>query len=112
MSSTAVNAALILEEGGIQKPVYFISRALRGAEERYMQMEKLAFALTIASRKLQPYFQAHTIKVLTEYPLKKVFQKLDLLGRLINWVIELSEFDIEFIPLTHGVTSRDREREG
>jgi hypothetical protein len=41
-------------------------------------MEKLAFALTIASRKLWLYFQAHTIKVLTEYPLKKVLQKLDL----------------------------------
>jgi hypothetical protein len=62
-----------------------------------MQIEKLAFALTIASTKLQPYFQAHTVKVLTEYSLKKVLRKLDLSGRLINWAIKLSEFDIEFI---------------
>jgi hypothetical protein len=62
-----------------------------------MQMEKMAFALTIASRKLRPYFQVHTIKVLTEYPLKKVLQKLDLSGQLTNWAIELSEFNIEFI---------------
>jgi hypothetical protein len=55
---------------------------LREAKERYPQMEKLAFALIIASRKLCPYFQAHTIRVLTEYPLKKVLQKLDLSGRL------------------------------
>jgi hypothetical protein len=60
-------------------------------------MEKMAFALTIASRKLRPYFQAYTIKVLTEYPLKKVLCKLDLSGRLVNWAIELSEFDIEFV---------------
>jgi hypothetical protein len=60
-------------------------------------MEKMAFALTIASRKLRPYFQAHTITVLTEYPLKKVLRKLDLSGRLVNWAIELSEFDIEFV---------------
>ncbi|XP_059436622.1 uncharacterized protein LOC132169637 [Corylus avellana] len=65
-------AALIQEEEGVQKPVYFINRALRGAEERYPQLEKLAFALIIASRKLQLYFQAHTIRVLTEYPLKEV----------------------------------------
>jgi hypothetical protein len=58
----------------------------------------MAFALTIASRKLRPYFQAHTIKVLTEYPLKKVLRKLDLSGRLVNWAIELSEFDVEFVP--------------
>ncbi|XP_059446435.1 uncharacterized protein LOC132177982 [Corylus avellana] len=61
-------------------------------------MEKLAFALVIASRKLRPYFQAHTIRVLTEYPLKKVLRKLDLSGRLANWAIELGEFDIEFLP--------------
>jgi hypothetical protein len=97
VSPTAVSAALIREEAGIQKPIYLVSRALRGAEERYMQMEKMAFALTIASRKLRPYFQVHTIKVLTEYPLKKVLQKLDLSGQLTNWAIELSEFNIEFI---------------
>jgi hypothetical protein len=97
VSPTAVSAALIQEEANIQKPVYFISRALREAEQRYMQMEKMAFALIIASRKLRPYFQAYTIKVLTEYPLKKVLRKLDLSGCLVNWAIELSEFDIEFI---------------
>jgi ribonuclease HI len=58
----------------------------------------MAFALTIASRKLRPYFQAHTNKVLTEYLLKKVLRKLDLSGRLVNWAVELSEFDIEFVP--------------
>ena len=62
-----------------------------------MQMEKLAFVLTIASRNLRPHFQAHTIKVLTGYPLKKVLRKLDLLARLINWAFELNEFDIEFM---------------
>ncbi|XP_059432543.1 uncharacterized protein LOC132165870 [Corylus avellana] len=97
VSPTAVSAALIRVEEGVQKPVYFISRALHGAEERYVQMEKLAFTLVIASRKLQLYFQAHTINVLTEYPLKKVLRKLDLSGRLINWAIEISEFDIHFI---------------
>ncbi|XP_059436575.1 uncharacterized protein LOC132169575 [Corylus avellana] len=97
VSPTAVSAALIWEEEGVQKPIYFISRALHGAEERYVQMEKLAFTLVIASRKLQLYFQAHTINVLTEYPLKKVLRKLDLSGQLVNWAIEISEFDIYFI---------------
>ncbi|XP_059428650.1 uncharacterized protein LOC132162426 [Corylus avellana] len=97
VSPTAVSAALIREEEGVHKPVYFISRALHGAEERYVQMEKLAFALVIASRKLRPYFKAHTFNVLIEYPLKKVLQKLDLSGQLVNWAIEISEFDIHFI---------------
>jgi hypothetical protein len=61
VSPTAISATLIREEEGVQKPVYFVSKALHEAEERYLQIEKLAFALVIASRKLRPYFQAHTI---------------------------------------------------
>jgi hypothetical protein len=95
---TAISAALIQEEEGVQKPVYFISKALHGVEERYPQIDKLAFALVMASRKLQPYFQAHTIHILTEYPFRKVMQKLDLSGRLANWAIELEEFNLEFVP--------------
>ena len=52
----AVSAALVRDEGSLQRPVYFISRAFRGAEERYPRMEKLAFTLITATRKLKPYF--------------------------------------------------------
>ncbi|XP_059455029.1 uncharacterized protein LOC132185246 [Corylus avellana] len=96
VSSSVISSALIREEQGVQKPVYFISKALHGAKERYPQIEKLAFALVPSARRLRPYFQAYTIKVLTEYPLRKILQKPDLSGRLVNWAIELGEFDIEF----------------
>jgi hypothetical protein len=84
VSLIAISVTLIREDEGLQKPVYFVSKALHGAEERYPQIKKLAFALVMASRKLRPYFQAYTIRVLTEYPLRKVMRKLDLLGRLAN----------------------------
>ena len=35
VSQAVVSAALVREEGGLQRPVYFISRAFQGAEERY-----------------------------------------------------------------------------
>ena len=35
ISQAAVSTALVRDEGGSQRPVYFISRAFRGAEERY-----------------------------------------------------------------------------
>jgi hypothetical protein len=38
--------------------------------------------------------------MLTEYPLKKVLQKSDLSERLVNWAVELGQFDIEFHPQT------------
>ena len=94
VSQAAVSAALVRDEGGSQRPVYFISRAFRGAEERYPRMEKLAFALIIAARKLKPYFQAHTIVVLTDQPLKRAMSSPEAAGRMALWAIELSEFDV------------------
>jgi hypothetical protein len=100
VSASAVSSALIREEERIQKPVYYTSRALRRAEERYSNMEKLAFALLISSRKLRPYFQSHPIIVLTDYPLRKAMNKLDAARRLIQWSIEMSEFHIDYRPRT------------
>ena len=84
VSPHAVSSVLVREERKIQKPVYYTSRALRGAERRYPMMEKLAFALVMASRKLRHYSQAHVINVLTDHPLKKAMNKLEAVGRLIQ----------------------------
>ncbi|XP_050259998.1 uncharacterized protein LOC126705091 [Quercus robur] len=48
VSPITISAALVREEEKVQKPVYYASRVLRGAEERYSLMEKLAFALVTA----------------------------------------------------------------
>ena len=61
-------------------------------------IEKQAFALITASRKLRNHFQAHVINVLIDYPLKKVMNKLETARRLIQWAMELSEFDIRYQP--------------
>ena len=63
-------------------------------------MEKLILALVTTARKLRPYFQAHTIEVPIEYPMKQVLHKPETLGRLMKWAIELSEFDIIYKPKT------------
>ena len=82
VSQAAVSAALVREEDRSQRLVYFTSRVLRGAEKRYPQMEKLAFALITTVRKLKPYFQAHTIVVLTDKPLKKAMSSPEVAGRM------------------------------
>ena len=78
--------------------MYYTSKALRGVEGRYPLIEKLAFTLITASRKLRHYFQAHVINVMTDCPLKKAMNKLEAARRLIQWAIELSEFDIRYQP--------------
>ena len=89
-----VSFALIREEVKTQKPVYYTSKVLKGAEGRYPLIEKLDFALITTSRKLRHYFQAHVINVMTDHPLKKAMNKLEAAGQLIQWAVKLSEFDI------------------
>ena len=60
---------MLLRDQGVQQPVYYISKALVDAETRYLPLEKLVLALVHATWKLSHYFQAHTVYVLTEYPL-------------------------------------------
>ena len=98
VSQVEVSATLVRDEGGSQRPVYFISKAFRRAEERYPRMEKLAFALIIATQKLKPYFQAHRIVVLTDQPLKRAMSSPEAAGRMALWAIELSEFDVQYHP--------------
>ncbi|XP_075665775.1 uncharacterized protein LOC142635518 [Castanea sativa] len=96
VSPAAVSAALVREDNKVQRPVYYASKALHGAEERYPPMEKLAFTLVMAARKLKPYFQAHTIVILTDKPLRRAMGSPAAAGRMALWSIELSEFDIQY----------------
>ena len=59
------------------------------AETKYPKLEKLGLALKVSSRKLRPYFHAHLIEVLTNYPLRQVLQKPKASGRLLKWAIKL-----------------------
>jgi len=70
-----VSAALVQEIEGTQHPVYFMSRTLQDPET-------LALSLVHAARRLRPYFQNHTITVKTDYPIQKILQKPDLVGRM------------------------------
>jgi hypothetical protein len=78
LSPMAVSSTLIQKEQRVQKSIYFTIKALRRVEERYPSIHKLAFTLVTFVRRLRPYFQAHTIKVLTECPLRKILQKPNL----------------------------------
>ncbi|KAK3021741.1 hypothetical protein RJ639_046087 [Escallonia herrerae] len=75
-----------------------ISEVLQDVETRYPRIDKVALALVTSARKLRPYFQSHTIVVLTDQPLGKVLQNPDASGRLVNWSVELGEFDIKYQP--------------
>ncbi|XP_048634995.1 uncharacterized protein LOC125608613 [Brassica napus] len=56
----------------------------------------MALAVVEAARKLRPYFQSHSVEVLTDQPLRTILQNTNRSGRLTKWAIELGELDITY----------------
>ncbi|XP_027151941.1 uncharacterized protein LOC113751996 [Coffea eugenioides] len=95
-----VSAILVREDKGAQRPIYYVSRALQEPETRYTSAKKLVLALVHAARKLRPYFQAHSIVVVTDQPLRQILTKPEVLGQMTKWAVELAEHDIGYQPRT------------
>ncbi|GAA0143989.1 hypothetical protein LIER_04548 [Lithospermum erythrorhizon] len=100
VSDGEISNVLIREVKGTQKPIYYVSHVLHGAEENYPLIDKFTFIVVISARKLKIYFEAHPIKVITNQPLKRILANPPLSRRLTTWVIDLSEFEISYEPRT------------
>jgi hypothetical protein len=98
---SAVSAALVQEklDGQIKKqaPVYFVSEVLSLSKKNYTELEKVVYAVLMASRKLQHYFQAYHIIVPSSQPLKDIMRNREAIGRIGKWVAELNEFSIDYV---------------
>jgi hypothetical protein len=62
--------------------IYFVSESLAGSKKYYLKMEKICYAVVMSARKLQHYFEAHRIRVLTNQPLNDNFRNHDSSGRV------------------------------
>ncbi|GKF65659.1 reverse transcriptase domain-containing protein, partial [Tanacetum coccineum] len=68
----AVSAVLLTKKESQQMLVYFISHAFLTSKVNYSSMEKLVIAIVYGSRSLRRYFQAHSIAVITDQPIKQI----------------------------------------
>ena len=78
----AVSLVLIRVDNDIQRPVYYVSKSLHKAEVCYLPLEKAILVVVIDTRKLPHYFQAHTVVVLIQLPLKTILRSADYTGRI------------------------------
>ena len=87
-SDSTVSAALVEEKELDRKlrqvPMYFVSEALSGAKKFYSELEKMAYVVVMASRKLKHYFQGYTIIVPSAFPLREIFENSNPRGELVN----------------------------
>ncbi|GKC61162.1 reverse transcriptase domain-containing protein [Tanacetum coccineum] len=63
-------------------------------------MEKLVLSLVFTAKRLQRYFQAHLIAVITDQPIKQIILRPDVAERLQKWSVMLGEHNITYWPRT------------
>jgi hypothetical protein len=90
-SHSSVSVALVQEklDGKIKKqaPVYFVSEVLSLSKKNYTELAKVLYAMLMASRKLQHYFQAYHIIVPSSQTLKDIMRNREATGRIGKWVV-------------------------
>jgi ribonuclease HI len=100
-SHATVSAALVQEkqDGQVkrQAPVYFVSKVLSLSKKNYIELEKVLYAVLMASRKLRHYFQAYHIIVPSSQPLKDIKRNREATGRIGKWATEPNEFTIDYV---------------
>ena len=93
-SDHAVSGVLVQEKRDesktMQQPVYYKSEALSGVKLNYTEIEKIAYAVLISSRKLKHYFKAHEITVPSAQPLSDILNNKEASRRIRKWATELS----------------------
>ena len=80
----AISSVLVQEQDQVQRPVYFVSKALQGPELRYQSLEKATLAVVFSTRRLRHYFHNFIVVVMTNLPIQKVLQKPDVAGRMVR----------------------------
>lgn len=83
VSKKETSSVLVHDDYDEERPVYFVSKVLKGAKIHYQKIERLVLAVVLAVRKLKKYFLGHLVIIKTNYPIKRILKNLDLAGRIV-----------------------------
>ncbi|XP_028053606.1 uncharacterized protein LOC114257970 [Camellia sinensis] len=91
----SIGALLVQDVDRVERPVYYISRKIRGTEVRYTPVERHCLALVFTAQKLRHYFLVHQIQIVTRSdPIRYLLSKPALTGKVARWLLALGEFEI------------------
>ena len=85
----AIGALIAQEnEGGVEQPMYYINRALKDTETRYLRAKKACLAIVYASQRLRHYFLAYEVWLMTKsHVIKALLQQPILSSRISQWLL-------------------------
>ncbi|MCQ7416345.1 reverse transcriptase domain-containing protein, partial [Salmonella enterica] len=86
------------DSGRKERAIYYLSKKFTSCETRYSSMEKTCCALAWAARRLRQYMLYYTTWLISKMdPVKYIFEKPSLSGRIARWQVLLSEYDITYV---------------
>ena len=82
----------------MEKTIYYLSKKMLDYETRCTSLEKARLALEWATKKLSHYRLVHSVILVSRLdPIKYLFEKPELMGRLARWLLLLSVFYLKFM---------------
>ena len=66
VTDKSLGALIAQEKGGVERPVYYLSRMVRGAECNYTPVERQCLALVYVAQRLRHYMLAHRIHLVSK----------------------------------------------
>ena len=82
-----------------EQVIYYLSKKFTNYEAKYSVLEKTCCALAWAAHRLRQYMLRHTTWLISKIdPIKYIFEKPVLNGRIARWHMLLSEYDIQYVP--------------
>lgn len=93
-SKHCVGAILLQEdENGLDRPVQYISKQLSEPQQRWPVVEREAYAVIYALRKLRPYLHGAEFTIYTDHkPLKCLFQNEIKNSKIQCWAVTIAEY--------------------
>nr|CAN72875.1 hypothetical protein VITISV_030366 [Vitis vinifera] len=81
-----------------EQAIYYLSKRMLEYEMRYVMIECLFLALVWATRRLRHYMTEYSVHLISCLdPLRYLFDRPTLTGRLMRWLVLLIKFDIWYV---------------
>ncbi|XP_034690516.1 uncharacterized protein LOC117918102 [Vitis riparia] len=85
-----------IDDSGKERAIYYLSKRILEYEMKYVMIGRLCLALVWATRKLKHYMIEYSVHLISCLDLLRyLFDRPALTGRLMRWLVLLTEFDIQ-----------------